>query len=323
VTQLGSSLNPTGEGEVNTTPNRGPTAAQFLRNYGTGEREMPRSKREKVARYYSKVISMALSAIDDGRQAQDSEEKPAKLPSRSYIEFVLAALGFDVQDWTRMGDDEIVRLNTCHIRLTDDAGHAHALNRFKKQRQRTNEWQGEADNPILIEHQVIYDRDAQRNFSEYRVPFGELIRDIIADAPVGTNDYHLKQKVKLHVRAYLQRFEGTAKRVHKTRHPSAMSDANRSASLAVKAFECEARKSGDTSAMNLMRSSFRAAFGDKFEEIFRPTSHDDNPEYSQSDTPDLAGDICHLCGARKPTVNATTYPKKESDENFDEIRGVL
>src|SRR5262249_37609850 len=161
-------------------------------------------KREKVARYYSTCISGALSAFDDGRPGSDSEEKPARLPSRTYIEFILAALGFDVQDWTRMGDDEIVKLNTCHVRLTDDAGHARAPDRFKKQRERLNDWQNEAGNPILIEHRVVYDKDAERNYSEYRIPFGELLRDIIADAPVGTNHAHLKPVIKRHVRAYLQ-----------------------------------------------------------------------------------------------------------------------
>src|SRR5262245_58931629 len=104
---------------MDNTPNYSQTSKEnqdrppkgFWRKYGepaTG-RKMPRSKREKVVRYYSHVLSAVLSALDDGRQAQDDEDKPAKLPSRSYIEFVLAALGFEVSDWARMGDDEIVR----------------------------------------------------------------------------------------------------------------------------------------------------------------------------------------------------------------------
>jgi len=296
---------------------------QFWQSQGTDGREMPRTKREKVARYYSKVVSMALSALDDGRQAQDNEDNPAKIPSRSYIEFILSALGFEASDWTRMGDDEIVRLNTCHLRLTDDAGHSRALGRFQRQRQRLNEWQGEAGNPLLIEHQAFYDRDEQKNYSEYRVPLGELLRDIIADAPVGTNDYHLKQRVKRHVRAYLERFGGTAKPVHKTRHPSALSDAHRGASLTKKAFDCEARKSGKTSAINLLRSSLKAQLGDDFAEIFRPTSGDDNYQEAQGDESNFGDDICRHCGARKPRVNATTYAQKESDENFVEIQGVM
>lgn len=284
---------------------------------------MPRTKREKVFRYYSKVISASLSAFDDGRSGSDSEEKPAKIPSRTYIEFVLSALGFDVSDWARIGDDEIVRLNTCHLRQADDDGHKSALRRFVRQRERLNEWQGEEGNPILIEHRVMYDQDAQRNFSEYRLPFGELLRDIIADAPVGTNDYHLKQRIKRHVRAYLQRFEGTAKPKHKERHPSPISDAHRSATLALKAFEGEARKSGDTSAMNLMQSSFRAAFGEKFEQIFRPTSDSDNSQQTEQDKPVL---VCTKCGTAQPHIKQTSQKacgEKESDEKFDEIRGVL
>lgn len=260
--------------------------------------------------------------MDDGRQAQDSEEKPAKLPSRTYIEFVLAALGFDAQDWTRIGDDEIVRFNTCHIRLTDDAGHNRALERFKKQRERMNEWQGEAGNPALIEHRVVYDQDQRRNYSEYRVPLGELLRDIIADAPVGTNHAHLKPIIKRHVRAYLERFEGTAKPVHKTRHPSPISDAHRSATLARKALDNETRKSGKASALNLIRSSFRDEFGDDFDEIFRQTPDGDNSQQTQDNRPNFAGDICRLCGAPKPSINPTTCEKNESAENFDEKDGL-
>jgi hypothetical protein len=289
----------------------------------SGEREMPRQKREKVVRYYSKVLSGVLSALDDGRQTQDSEEKPAKLPSRTYVEWILVALGFDAQDWVRIGDDEIVRLNACQIRQTDEAGHQSALNRFKKQRQRTNEWQGEAGNPILVEHRVIYDHEEKRNYSEYRVPLGELLQSIIADAPVGTSDYHLKQKLKKHVREYLLRFDGTAKPVHKVRHPSPVSDAHRSATLARKAFDLEASRGGRDAAISLLQSSLRAELGSDFEEIFRPTFYFDNYQESQEDSANLSGDICHLCGARKPVINPTTCVEKESDQNFDEIQGVL
>ena len=293
------------------------TPAQFWHSQGVEGREMPRSKREKVARYYSKVISGTLSALDDGRQAQDSEDKPGKLPSRTYIEWILSALGFDVQDWTRMGDGELVRLNTCHLRQTDDAGHSAALRRFVRQRERLNEWQGEAGNPILIEHRVFYDRDEQRNYSEYRVPFAELLRDIIADAPVGTRDYHLKQKIKKHVRIYLERFGGTAKPIHEPRHPSPMSDAHRSASLALKAFEGEARKSGSTSAANLMRASFQAAFGDQFGQIFGPIFGGDNSQATQEDNNVLLCDKCGTPVSGQNRSNQSTCGEKESDQNFD------
>ena len=304
------------------------SARDFVRNARpagepAAEREMPRSKREKVVRYYSHVLSAVLSALDDGRQAQDSEEKPAKLPSRSYIEFVIAALGFDVSDWTRMGDDEIVRFNTCHIRLTDDAGHNRALERFKKQRERMNEWQGEAGNPILIEHRVFYDQEERRNYSEYRVPLAELLRDIIADAPVGTNHAHLKPVIKRHVRAYLQRFDGAAKPVKKTRHPSPTSDAHRSATLARKALDSEMRKSGRASAINLLASSLKDQLGDDFDEIFWQTRKSANYQQSQEDGDISVCDKCHQPIRCQPAVDSTTSEKNESAENSDEIRGVL
>jgi hypothetical protein len=293
------------------------STSQFWAAQSSGEREMPLKKREKVVHYYSYVLSGVLSAVDDGRQAQDSEEKPAKLPSRSYIEFILAALGFDAQDWTRMGDDELVRFNTCHVRLADDAGHNRALNRFLNQRKRMNEWQGEPGNPILIEHRVIYDQEAKRNYSEYRVPLGELLRDIIADAPVGTNHAHLKPVIKRHVRAYLERFDGAAKPVRKTRHPSPISDAHRSATLARKALDNEILKSGKASALNLLRSSFRAEFGADFDEIFRQTPDGGNSQQSQADTSNWAHDICHVCGALKPRIEPITCEKNESAENSE------
>jgi hypothetical protein len=297
----------------------------FWRSQGdtaTG-REMPRAKREKVVRYYSHVLSAVLSALDDGRQAQDDEDKPAKLPSRSYIEFVLAPLGFDVSDWTRMGDDEIVRFNTCHIRLTDDAGHNRALTRFKKQRERMHEWQGEPGNPILIEHRVFYDQDEKRNYSEYKVPLAELLRDILADAPVGTNHAHLKPIIKRHVRVYLQRFEGTAKPIRKERHPSPTSDAHRSATLARKALDSEARKSGRTSAINLLATSLKAQLGDDFEEIFWQTQKSANSQESQEDGANSVCDKCHQPIRQQPPINPTSYAEKESAENSDEIQGVL
>jgi len=295
----------------------GKSTSQYWASQSTEGRELPRTKRERVVRYYSTCISAALSAMDDGRPAQDDEDKPAKIPSRTYIEFVLAALGFDVQDWTRTGDDEIVRLNTCHVRQTDDAGHKAALRRFVRQRERLNEWQGESGNPILIEHRVVYDQDTRRNYSEYRIPFGELLRDIIDDAPVGTNQHHLKPVVKRHVRTYLKRFEGAAKPVHRTRHPSPMSDANRSATLARKAFEGEERKAGPASAVNLVRASFKAAFGDKFSEIFRPDSETDNSQQTQ-DLGDIP--VCHICHQpirTQPPINPTTCGENGRAENFD------
>src|SRR5262249_3746606 len=256
-------------------------SAAWLRAQSTGEREMPRAKREKVFSYYSRIISGVLSALDDGRQARDDEDKPAKIPSRTYIEYVLSALGFDVIEWTRIGDDELVRLNTCAVRLTDKSGHSRALERFKKQRERLNEWQGEPGNPLLIEHRAAYEQEECRNYSEYRVPLGELLRDIITDAPVGTNDQHLKPVIKRHVKGYLQRFEGAAKPIPRDRHPSPISDAHRSATLAWKAFDGEERKSGRASAINLVRASFRAQFGDDFGEIFRQTPETDNPLSSE------------------------------------------
>jgi hypothetical protein len=313
------------------TPNSQQTHKQsrpirdFWRSQGdtTMGREMPRTKREKVVRYYSHVLSGVLSAVDDGRLVRDDEDKPAKLPSRTYIEFVLVALGYDVPDWTRMGDDEIVRLNTCHVRLTDDAGHNRALTRFQKQRERMNEWQGEPGNPILIEHRVFYDQDERRNYSEYKVPLAELLRDILADAPVGTNHAHLKPVIKRHVRAYLRRFDGEAKPVKKTRHPSPLSDAHRSATLAKKALDSEARKSGKTSAINLLATSLKAQLGDDFEEIFWQTQKSANSQESQEDGANSVCDKCQQPIRRQQPINPTTCGKKESAENSDEIQGVL
>jgi hypothetical protein len=253
--------------------------------------------------------------MDDGRQARDDEERPAKLPSRTYVEFILASLGFEAQDWTRMGDNEVVRFNTCAVRLTDEAVQAASLRRFIRQRERLNEWQSEAGNPILVEHRVIYDQDAQRNYSEYRVPLGELLRDIIADAPIGTRDHHLKQKIKRHVRSYLQRFEGTAKPVRRDRHPSPISDAHRGTTLIRKALENETRKSGPGSAANLICSAFRAEFGDQFQEIFGPTLQSDNYQQPQGDRSVWR---CDKCGTAYPGLNLSsrgTYGKNESDQN--------
>ncbi len=252
--------------------------AAFLRNLqpkpeADSPREMPRAKRERVQRYYSRVITLALSALDDGSQSPP--------PSRDFIELLLSALGYEVVEWTRCTDESASEFAACAVRLNKEMTKNRFLANHRKQRERLMAWQGKAGNPILVEHRHFFElaedsepgRPKGKHYSEYKLPFGELIRDIIEDCPIGTRDEQLKKAVKRHAAAYLQRFGGTSKHDKKKRQHSPESNAARAATVAFDAFIREIQKSGEVSAANLIRAAFEAKFGDFYNGVFTAKSN--------------------------------------------------
>src|SRR5262249_54457046 len=228
------------------------------------EREMPRAKRERVHRYYSHVISLALSALDDG-----SKSPP---PSRELIEWLLDALGYHVTEWTRLTDEELANLMSCPSRLKDEITYDRVLSRIRKQRERLLAWQDKPGNPILINHRHFFEHAADsepgnpkgKHYSEYKLPFGELVAEIVAECPVGTRNDRLKRVIKRQVDDY----GGTQKREKGKREHSPESDLNRAAAIAKKAFDRKEKRSGRQSAINAFRAAFEREFGEFLQEVF-------------------------------------------------------
>lgn len=224
----------------------------------------PAAAREFSHRHYSRVISLALSALDDGSQSPP--------PSREFIEWLLSKLGYHCETWTRLTDEELVDFIGCDGRLNEEITRGRILEKIRKQRGRLLKWQEKPDNPIIIDHRVIFEhaedsepgRPKGKSYSEYQTPFGELVAEIVEDAPAGTRDDKLKRIVKLHVAEYLKRFSGTTKRNKKKRQHSPESDLKRAATVARKAFEREEKKAGRPSAINAFSGAFTPVFSGVF-----------------------------------------------------------
>jgi hypothetical protein len=245
---------------------------------------------------------MALSALEDESQSQP--------PCREYIEALLSALGYDaIEDWTRLTDEELVSFITCPVRLNDQITHDRALSRIRKARQRLKNWQGKEGNPILIEHRNFFEHAADskpgnpkgKHYSEYKLPFGELIRDVIEKCPIGTRDDRLKKAVKGHVIEYLKRFDGESRRDKKKRQHSPESDLKRVNSVALAAIRREESRVGHQSTINLLRSSFSPELVEYLREAFfdNPNQNNDlieNP--CETNVPSIlepdGAEFCHV-----------------------------
>jgi hypothetical protein len=234
------------------------------------EIDLRRVRREHVHRHYSRVISLALSALDDGSQSPP--------PSRELIEWLLSALGFHCTEWTRLTDEELADFVGASFRLNEKITHVRILGKIRKQRERLVKWQAKEGNPNLFDYRLFFEhaedsepgRPKGKNYPEYRGPFGELIVGIIEEAPPSTRDDRLKRVVRRHVADYLARFNGTAKRDKRKKEHSPESDLNRAATVAWRAVEREEKKSGRLSALN----SFCAVFSRKFSGLVRFESFD-------------------------------------------------
>lgn len=217
-------------------------------------RETPRGKRERIARHYSKALSMALSALYDGQ---------AKFfPGRDYIEYVISALGYDNPDqWAYITDADLILSNMVAVQMREDVLLAREMERIGKQRVKLNEWQAKDDSPIIIEFEAEYDSENKVNRSRYKRPICELVREIVSECPVGTPDKRLRVVVARKAAEYLQRFQGAAKTVKGKRQHSADSDAGRAATFALGAYRKQEEKSGEADAELLIRNAFKAKFG--------------------------------------------------------------
>lgn len=242
-----------------------------LKPPATNDNNLRQTRREHVHRHYSRVISLALSALDDGSQSPT--------PSRDLIEWLISALGFHCEEWTRLTDEELVDFASCAGRLSDDVTRNRIIERIRKARQRFLKWQEKEENPILIDYRTVFEhaedsepgRPKGKTYSEYQLPFGELVADIIEEAPAGTRNDRLKTVVRRHTRAYLQRFSGAARLDKKKREHSPESDLKRAATVAKKAVDREEKKSGQRSAI----AEFCSVFNREFAGIVHFSPRDD------------------------------------------------
>lgn len=87
--------------------------------------------------------------------------------------------------------------------------------RRRKQREQIIRWQELDVNPLLFEYDSEFNKTTKKRNSKYIWYFAELVRDIAADAPLGSAMSTLNEAVAYHCSAYLQRFTGTAKKIRK------------------------------------------------------------------------------------------------------------
>jgi hypothetical protein len=254
------------------------------------EIDLRQTRREHVHRHYSRAISMAHSALDDGSKSPQ--------PSRDLTEWLLSKLGFHCKEWTQLTDEELASFICAPARLSDEITHDRTLKRIRKARERLLKWQAKAGNPILIEYELrfVHAEDSEpgrpkgKHYPWYRLPFGELIAEIIEEAPVGTRADRLKRIVKRHVDNYLARFGGAYKRDKKKKEHSPESDLKRSATIAKKAVERAEKKSGQQSAV----SEFVSVFSREFCGLVRFSPFDHKSNNGNNLDPESVQDNCHV-----------------------------
>jgi hypothetical protein len=127
-------------------------------------------------------------------------------------------------------------------------------------------WQAKEGNPVLVEHALRFERDTGeragggRHYSEYRLPFGELVAEIVEKAPAGTRADRLASIVRNSTRDFIHRQKKQRFKAKKKREHSPESDLKRAATIAKKAVEREIEHAGRSSAINAFRAEFNRAF---------------------------------------------------------------
>lgn len=160
---------------------------------------------EAVAQYYVRVLNKVLSAFDAPDCAFD------------FLAALLALTGFNVDRFEEIEVFDLA-LAAHHQGFTHKVSKATKAernetraNRYRKQRRRIKDWQAIKDNPLFFEHDGSFNKETRKRNSLYKIHIAELIRAIVAAAPVGSADALLDAMVAQHCGEYLACYTGTDK----------------------------------------------------------------------------------------------------------------
>jgi hypothetical protein len=232
-----------------------------------------RNYHERTQRHYNLIIGKAMTALQTPDCAQD------------FITGLFTVLGYEVSPnaevapGVELSDKEFAAktVGKTH-RLPDDQYKKlveREAERRRKQRRAIREWQDKPNNPILFDYNGEFNKKTGKNNSIYTLPVAELIRDIIADAPVGSNDARINKAVSIRCSQYLQRFTGANHRPVITREHSASSEMSRGLTLVkngyaktysteLTKFTKESRPDADRLAEEAAVEAFAKAFFDRY-----------------------------------------------------------
>lgn len=224
---------------------------------------LPRSKRERTFQHYRRVLTLLLRALDVPEGAQD------------LVEDLFSIIGFETEDWAHLCDKTLAQAITCTIEPLSKEDYSTLLNRVvdrkRKQRDSLLEYQAQPGNPLIIEFEAPYIKADKKRDPKYKLPIGRVIREIVAEAPVGASEKRIRAAVIKHAGGYLDLFAGEARRGFEKREHSPESDLARAATVAKNAFdrfEKDERNGGHNAAVAAFRQAFDGKLGHIIREAF-------------------------------------------------------
>ena len=203
----------------------------------------PRGKRERIYRHYSKVLAMILNYLE----VPDSVHE--------WIQALIITAGFpDTDEWIPLLDGKVADSVSCGPIQSDKA-----VERFRKQRDRLEEWQGILENPTVVEIRSDFDHKTKHRTYSYQLPICALVREVVAACPVGAKDSKLQIAAKTAARNFLAAQALHPKPLRHKRIQSAVSNLKRGLTLLTDGYEAEIRSHGEPSAGSLMRATVAEA----------------------------------------------------------------
>lgn len=208
---------------------------------------MPRRKRERIFAHYLKALATLLNYFGVPESTHE------------FIQAVIIAAGFpdNTEEEFQLTDSKIAGAVT-----VNETDRARVIERFRKQRARLVEWQNARDENGLLHPAVLgisshYDEGEKKRFYSYRLVICELVRNIIAKAPVNSKPERLRAQAKITAREYLaeMRIRPKVQKAKRTHSPE--SNFRRALTLLEAGFELEVRLHGEDSARNLLRKTLR------------------------------------------------------------------
>jgi hypothetical protein len=169
------------------------------------------------------------------------------------------------------------------------------------------------------------------------LPIAGVVRDIIAEAPVGAGEKRIREAVRKHAGAYIELFEGTAKKLRPKKAHSPESDLARAATVAREAFDkiaADEKKGGYAAAIAAFEKVFDAKLGDVIREAFGGGEKSDsnqkttpNPNVrsaasgnfsrrSDAESTMAEGEIAHIESIRKTVGDFPEWSGAEAEESL-------
>lgn len=161
----------------------------------TSATSTPRTKRERIAKYYSQALHGLVNYLG---------------APESVIEFIEAAIihhGYGLDEWTATGA-ELARA-IAPASTTDQR--QRIRDRLAKQRQRLAKWQGSKDSNLLSRPVIVAIRPVLEQHGEtkrwqywYSLPIAKLVQQVIEQAPVGSPQRRMEAAIATVAKDYLE-----------------------------------------------------------------------------------------------------------------------